>query len=237
MHKFFFVAVVAVLVFVAGGAAADPAGVLVLTDGTQLEVASASVEGKLVYVAFETGQMQAYPIEEVDLQASGLVPEAVVADTPKKKTRNIADARSPETGRSGATITDQDVSHVKPGVPVDEKAEEGEAATAVALAISKTKHQIAGNIVNYTGVVHNAGTETVSMITVTATAVDAAGVTIGKGSTSIAREVPPGKDIAFAVSFPFDGRIANILTSARATMANFNFTEKTVDPEAGDESN
>ncbi len=231
MHKFFVAGVVVISLLITAGVMAESRAVLVLTDGTSLDISKASVEGKLVYVAFESGQMQAYPIEEVDLQASGLVPEAAVKEVRRKNVPTIADARSPDTGRTGTTITDGDVSHVKPSeqTPEIEETKEGETAPPVALAISDTKQQIAGNVINYSGMVLNVGTETVGMITVKVSAVNDKGVSIGEGSTTITREVVSGNSVAFAVSFPFEGRIAEIITGARATLANFSFAEKKAD--------
>jgi len=236
MSRFVFVCIAVFLVCVTVGSVS--AEELVLANGTRMEIAKASIEGKLVYVTFASGQMQAYPVEEVDLQASGLLPEVVPEEKPEKRTRNIADARSPDTGRSGATITDQDVGHVDPTAATPEKQEEaqetGEAVPAVSLRISDTKQQIAGNVINLTGKVQNSGTETVAMIMIIAKAVDEKGVEIGKGSTSISQELAAGEEIVFAVSFPFQGRIADIKVSAQASMANFEFMNKPVEPDAAD---
>lgn len=214
-----------VLFLVAAGAAAEEVAGLVLKDGTHMVVKAASVENHLVYATFADGRMQAYPVEEVDLAASGLLPEVVeAADKPLKRGRALADATSKPTGVAPAiTITDQDVGHVDPMAGLEEDENEAPAGSSAALAITGTKHQIAGNVVNVTGKVVNVGSETVASITVLARAINASGEFGGSGSTTISEEIKPEDGVVFALSFPVLGDVADIEVSARAIMASFDF--------------
>jgi hypothetical protein len=220
--------VVCAVLLLAGAVAAEGERSVVLSGGKTVFVTEAVVEGGMVYLTFASGQMQAYPVEEVDLAASGLLPDAPEADEAEaaKKPRSIADATAKTTDQASVKITDKDVGHVKapPAEATEEEADEEDAAAAAALLIANLQRELRGSMVTLTGTVKNVGTKAVTAVTLRAEAKDREGGTAGSGTTTISDEVPPQGEVGFSLSFPFEGEIADIQIRAVAAVAAFDFS-------------
>ena len=199
-------------------------GALVLADGTRLEVTRATVENGLVYATFANGSMQAFPVEDVDLVASELLP-APAATPAAKRAPTIADAQATVTG-DGVITTDDDVEHVtlvEPAAAVAEDEKKPE-SPATSLLISDVQRQIAAGMANISGKVKNAGRASVAFITLTATALEGEREA-GKGSTTITQELKPQAEVGFALTFPVEGLVDNIQLRAQAVVTDFDFSQ------------
>jgi len=221
-----------VLGFLAASAAVVWADTVVLKAGPTIEVEKAEVEGGRVLLTLANGRMQAYPVEEVDLAASGLLPTEDAqgaAATPRKKLVSLSDAVSSEVTEARLKVTDEDVLHVIPGSEVKAEGAEGEgeqkpgAATA-SLLVSGLSQQITGSMIDLSGTVKNNGGNPVSSITLEALATDKAGNQVGRGTTVISSELAPDASLGFTMGFPVSGEVADVRVRASAVLADFDLT-------------
>ena len=226
-----------VLAFLIATAAVVSADTVVLKVGATLEVEKAQVQGTRVFLTFANGRMQAYPVDEVDLEASGLAPkEDADADRvrPRTKLVSLSDAVSPEAAESRLKVTDDDVQHVRPGLQVTDEEEEGERKPSTAgasLLVSGLSQQITGSMVDLSGTVKNNGGKPVSLITLEALATDREGNQVGRGTTVISSELAPDASIGFTMSFLLSGEVGDIRVRASAAIANFDLTPVQPPPE------
>jgi hypothetical protein len=140
--------------------------------------------------------MQAYPIEEVDLVASGLVEEAdpeTAAERRVTRRQNLADARAQTTDRARLKISDADVDHVSPAETVAGD-EEGP------LVVAQLRHKKTGDQVKVTGVVTNRGERTATRIRVDVVAFDAEEKALANGSVTLPRALAPGGSAPFSLT-------------------------------------
>jgi len=228
-----------VLAFLAATVAVVSADTVVLKAGTTLEVEKAQVQGGRVFLTFANGRMQAYPVEEVDLEASGLAPKEEAEDTaekPHKKLVSLSEAVSPEGAESRLMVTDGDVQHVRPGAAAEAQEGEGEGeakpgAAAASLLVSGLSQQITGSMVDLSGTVKNNGGKPVASITLEALATDREGNQVGRGTTVISQELAPNASIGFTMSFPLSGEVGDIRVRASAAVADFDLTPVQAPPE------
>jgi hypothetical protein len=213
---------------------------LVLNNGSTMEAAEVSLQQGLVYVTFANGRMQAYPAEEVDLVASGLVAASEgVTEAAESPPVGLAGAISAATEEARVMLTDADVAHVGPGVEEGEEGEgEDEAATGprtAALLVSGLRQEISGAMMDLSGTVTNSGDQGVANITISADAVSSEGATSGRGTTNVAQELPPGGSVNFTMSFPVQGPVSDVRVRASAAVADFEFRPVTAEPAPAEE--
>jgi len=177
-------------------------------------------------VTFQDGHSQAFLLEDVDLEASGLAP--VTSERPGNPgPTSIADARGSADSSSRVTLTDADVNHVRPALrtapPEDEGDPADEGPQPAALLVSDLSQQIAGGVLTLSGRVRNSGGQPVTSVALQAQAVDGQGNVAGSGSTVIPDDIGPGQVVSFTIDFPVSGRVTDVKVSARAAMVDFNF--------------
>lgn len=208
---------------------------VVLDGGATIEVAGATVSGGYLLVTFPDGHTQAFLLEDVDLEASGLTARPADRAAPTGPT-SIADARSSVPASARITLTDADVDHVRaarrsePGEEEPEQA--GDEPRPAALLVSDLAQQMSGGMMTLTGRVRNSGGQPVTAVTLQAQAVDDQGAVAGSGATSIPDEIAPGGAVSFTIEFPVRGRVTDVKVSARAAIAAFDF-EPVAEPESG----
>ena len=222
----------ALVLLCAGSSGAEDGRKVVLAGGAEIEVARAAVQGGLVYLTLADGRMQAYPVGDVDLVASGLAPAAgaeSVKDAEKAvRPRSMTEAQSRTTGKARLAITDDDVAHVRRdrrrpggGDEGEEEAEGAANAPRAALLVSGLSQEINRGLLNLSGTVQNSGSKPVSTITLEARAENAEGGTAGHGTTVISQQLEPEQSVSFTMSFPVDGAVTNVRVRASAAIADF----------------
>lgn len=197
--------IVLVLVLVAGAAAvlAGPTSDrVVLVGGEALTGLEAEVRDGLVWVTFEDGRRQAFTLEDVDLEASGLIdqPTEVASEEPQPRSRlgdvpTEISADTPPASTSAMVITDADVEHIE----ID--AETGEPANAESrlLVIAKLRMKTVGTKLNVTGMVSNRANMPATQVAVTIVALDNDGNPIGEAGTTLRQPLKAGHTAPFSL--------------------------------------
>jgi len=202
-------------------AAAEPI-TLVLNNGDTIQATVNRRDGSFLYITLASGGMQAYPIEDVDLEASGLVPPADEQQPATKDKQDKASAFTKATvsEEEGAAveITDKDVGHVRPPRPGGEESESPKPEPAVAVEGMSTSFNqgsvvITGNVVNHGGVA-------VKHIVLDGIALGPADENKGQGSVSLDKTLEAGQSVGFSMSIPVEGEVANVRVRASAAVAD-----------------
>jgi len=203
------------VVLVAAGAGAEEAAVVVLQGGQEIPVASVKVTGSFVYLTLPNGQMQAYPVEDVDLELSGLLPEPVqtTETQPTSQPTGIAAAQSSGGDEASLVITDADVDHVMPASAEGSSEENAGSGLPNPLEVKDIRKRTYGGMLRLSGTVVNTGADPVSDITLVAQAMDKQGEEIGTKSEPVAA-LPPGATANFNMRFPVKGAVADIKVEA-----------------------
>jgi hypothetical protein len=230
-HRFPFVPIVVLgLLLVVSSAGADETKLLVLRDGGTLTVKSAEIKGSFVHIHLIGGGMQAYPIEDVDLEGSGLKPTAaafsgeqleIKSKKPIQQTATMLDAQSSEDTDAVLTITDADVDHISPEeLAAQEAAAAADASGVVNLPVTNIRKQVTGGVLKLTGTVQNDGTDKVGSISVSVRAIAEDKSVVGSGNARISDELAPGTKIGFNVEFPVKGPPKDVDVTARGVPAS-----------------
>ncbi len=181
-------------------------GKLVLKGGQAVEVASARIAGGMVYVTLPGGEMRAYALGDVDLEASGLAPkakeEAGAPANPRPKA--LAELARKDRKATRVTITDADVEHVRPAVPGEEEGEaSGDKAAASAkgkLVVDVKDYRRKGNKVSLQGTVTNQGSFPVSGVVLRAEAKDSKGKVVGSAEKNLGGTIEPNGSAGFSIT-------------------------------------
>lgn len=187
------------------GAAQLAADELVLESGKRIAVTDMRIVGGQVYATLPGGQMQAYRVDDVDLEASGLKTEP--AKKPQSETRKPASLSSiadRDRGGSRISITDEDVAHVEPSAASTEEAPMSEEA-ADELIVQVRGHSRSGNQLRVEGLVSNQAGFPVRGVELTATATNAEGEDVGTGSSTVEGEIAPGGSASFTITVQLTG--------------------------------
>ena len=99
MQRFFLVFAVLIATCAAAGVESVSR---VFTDGSRLDGVKAELKSDLVWVTLPSGAMQAYPVEEVDLEASGLLAEPTAVAEAQSFEPSHGLQYAPSTGAAGA---------------------------------------------------------------------------------------------------------------------------------------
>lgn len=197
---------------------------LVFKDGSTIEAISLTIVRGAVVVELPDGRMQQFEKRDIDLQASGLVPEtrSNPAPTSKKPTPGRLVMPADLAENQGLTITDQDVGHVDKSKK-KESDQDAESDTdeqeepAIPLRISGVRHFMGDTGVTVTGSVTNDGINDLEKTTVTGVAVDAYGRSLGQGTVSLASVLPQGGTTSFSMIIPVTGEVQGVRISASAS--------------------
>lgn len=217
------------LVVLAPAAVAED--LLVLKDGSSLEVETMTVRGGRVEVRLpDSNQFVAYSVSDVDLEASGLAPTppATAYTSNQKPVRGGFDAAiaPPTDNQDGVTITDQDVEHVRQPQEDEDEGETAPPARVTSLLVSNLQRQVSPNgVLTVTGRVTNSGNVPVSAISITGDAEDGDGASLGRGTTGISSALDAGEVAEFSIAIPVSGAVANVKVSAIAAVSEFTFEQ------------
>ena len=198
---------------------------VILVGGGSLDAVEAEVQGGFVLVTFADGHSQAYLTEDVDLEASGLLPQASAgpAEVARPMTLTRVQRRSENLAR--VVITDADVAHIstdsmevvvnapEPGKPAPLPKGAG-----VDLAVSGLRHQVSAGLLTVTGLVRNDGKEPITGLSLQAEAVNGAGEAAGTGTTDIPGELASGRSVSFSMEFPVRGAVTDVKVDAGALL-------------------
>jgi hypothetical protein len=228
-HRSLFIPFIVLGLLLGTIAGAEESKLLVLRDGSTIPVENAEVKGSFVHVYLIGGGMQAYPIEDVDLQGSGLKQGKtafsgeeleIKQKEPVQQAANMLDAQSREAD-AVMTITDADVDHITPDELAAEQAvADAEASGVVNLPVTNIRKQITGGVLKLTGTVQNDGTEKVGSISVLVKAVAADKSVVGTGKAMIKEELAPGAKIGFNTEFPISSSAKDVDVTARGLPAS-----------------
>jgi hypothetical protein len=229
-HRSLFVPFIVLGLLLVTGAGAEETKLLVLRDGSTIPVENAEIQGSFVHVYLTGGGMQAYPIEDVDLEGSGLKPGKtafsgeeleIKQKKPVLQAASMLDAQSRDDTDSVMTITDADVDHITvEELAVEEALAAAEASGVVNLPVSNIRKQISGGVLKLTGTIENNGTEKVGSISVSVKAVAEDKSVVGTGKAVVKDELAPGTKIGFAVEFPVKGPATDVDVTARGLPAS-----------------
>jgi len=196
---------------------------VVLRDGAVLEVTSATVQGKFLHTRMLDGHLQAYLLEDVDLDQSVLTADTSAAAAPTP-TPPPGFFLSTATSRSDVdavwTLTDADVEHVIDEPETGAAEGEGQGGTRLSaqsttmLAFSGVTQVASETGLRISGSVKNITDETLSGIVIGAVVLDANGTPIGRSRTSLDQALPAGMSSRFAIDVAADSAAA----SARITV-------------------
>ncbi len=183
-------------------------GELVLKGGQTVEVSSARIAGGMVYVTLPGGEMRAYALGDVDLEASGLASKGKdeAAAPPKAKPLALADLARKDRKATRVTITDADVEHVQPAAPGEEEGEAAggkQAAAAAAkgkLVVAVNSYRRKGNRLTVQGTVTNQGSFPVTGVVLEAEATDSKGKVVGSASRNIGGTIDPNGSAGFSIT-------------------------------------
>ncbi len=185
------------LVAFSGASAAS----LVLEDGTVLEVQALQLKGGFVYVTLANGQRVAYQSNEIDLAASGLLPNTV--DRPPAAGRTPAITRPPLGTELGSTqeedpliiINNDDVEHV------EQAGEDGYFDQITArVVLERVKTLVGDNDLTVTGFLHSLEDQPVSGVTLQAEVRNLDGEVVLIATSDGARTLPPKQIAAFRIA-------------------------------------
>jgi hypothetical protein len=177
------------------------AATVVLTGGKRLEVASFTVSGSYVTVAYANGRRESYPLSAVDLpatrEASGEKPAAAPATEPGGPHSPFLGARS-STGGGAIVVTDADVSHVETAEADSEgKTEEAEGAApgsgSQVVLVSYEKKKVSDTEWEISATVANQGKNPVQGVGALMRVLDNQGKPVATGSGTLAGKLDPGK--------------------------------------------
>ncbi len=193
---------------------------VILTNGEEID-ATAYLEGGLVYLTLSNGMMQAYDPDDVDLEASGLVPIIVQRSghsSPSNQKPTMATLGGPRLKeRSLAkddtliSITDADVSHV---VPKRSQTDAGESLKAPELVVSRIRKQRSGNLFKISGLISNASAKVVESIIVRASAIDHDGQGCGQRAADVPGQLEPGQDVRFTIELAVKREVKDLRIEA-----------------------
>lgn len=183
-------------------------GTLVLKGGQAVEVTSARITAGMVYVTLPSGEMRAYAVGDVDLEASGLASKAKdeAAAPPKAKPKALADLARKDRKATRVTITDADVDHVRPAVPGEGEGEESggkPAASAAAkgkLVVGVNQYRRKGNRLSVQGTVTNQGSFPVTGVVLQAEAKDSQGKVVGSAQKDLGGTIQPNGTAGFSIT-------------------------------------
>ena len=187
---------------------------LVLQGGQTLEVRDARLAGGMVYVTLPTGEMRAYAVSDVDLEASGLAPKAPQGDAHEAAAPpSLVDLAKKDRGATRVTITDADVAHVQrlePGAGAEGKPKTTEMAGST-LSVAVSGYERKGRELTVKGRVANQGKLPVSGIRLEAQVKNGAGKVVGRAQKAIDGTLEGGKTKEFAMTFQLpEGEIAGV---------------------------
>lgn len=203
------------------GAADEPT--LVFSDGSTIQVESATIVRGSVVVELADGRKQQFDIRDIDLEASGLVQSASQSTSapPAKTAPKLVmpgDAAEP----TGLTITDRDVGHVRPSSGAspswdEETEDENVGSGVIPLRLSGVRRSEHDGGVTVTGTVTNDGIFDLEQTTVTGFAVDVDGKNLGQGSVGLASVLSQGASRGFSLMIPVTGEVDSVRVTASAT--------------------
>ncbi len=202
------VPVLLLAVAAAGMVAAGPTThTLVLVGGETLSGVVAEVQDGFVWVDHGGGRRQAFALQDVDLAASGLVPEAATAapggtagHPPTIGSDRDFSVTIPPPPASKVVITDADVEHVVPELLAEDGAGDIDGpATLAPLAATSVRHKVNDTRLNVTGMVSNHTTAPATGVTVTVVALAENGAILGTASTELRQPIPGGGTAPFSV--------------------------------------
>ncbi len=209
--------VLMMVLLLAGLVSAEQSGTttVVLKGGQTLEVREARTMGGMVYVTMPSGEMRAYALSDVDLEASGLAPKKKEEDagtTPAASSSLVALARK-DRGTPRVVITDADVAHVErpaAGAEGDVQQVSGKEASST-LSVSVSGYDRKGQTLTIKGQVANQGKVPISGVRVEAVVKNGSGKTVARAQKVIDGTVDGGRTKAFTMEVQLpEGDIAGV---------------------------
>ncbi len=236
--RFLFCIAALILVVLAPAAVAE--NLLVLKDGSSLEVETMTVRGGRVEVRLpDSNQSVAYSVSDVDLEASGLAPRRQRPPIPPTRNWSEAVSMPPSRRRQTTRMGDDHRSGRRARAPTTKRTRtkarprHPPGSPRCSSPTCSARFCPSGPL-TVTGRVTNSGNVPVSAISITGDAEDGDGASLGRGTTGISSALDAGEAAEFSIAIPVSGAVANVKVSAIAAVSEFTF-EQVAAPQADGE--